>query len=169
MPTRVFGDDFEAGTDRESEQGDEGILVADAVHVVTGGLLYHGSGGFGGAEEGIQDVGVDLWRGIDFFGGAGADSAGVLGNEGTNKPLGDAARMDFVNRLGLAAFEGFRNGADDEFISAAEVIEALSDAPGTWFRLPVQLSGAESSGESGCAEIGSVQLRDQAGGPHSSG
>jgi hypothetical protein len=162
MPARMFCDDFEARANREPQQWDEGIFITNAVHVVVACLPDQRSGSFVTPKKSVQNNGFYLFGGFYLCRCPGTMSSRVGSNVRTDEPAAEPAESYFVDWSVLASFQGSRNCLQKDFISDAEVLQALTYTPYILPGLPVELGGAESSCNELGTSIGGVQFRDQA-------
>jgi hypothetical protein len=162
MAALMFRDDFQARTNPEPQQWDEGIPVANAIHIVIACSPGQLPGSLVTAKKSLQNDWFYLPGGFYFPGCPGTRSSRVWSNVGTNEPPAEPAESDFVDRAALAAFHGSGNCRQKDFIPHAEVLQALAYTPRTLPRLPVELNRAESLCNGLGAAIGSVQLGHQA-------
>ena len=131
MAARMFGDDFQARANREPQQWDEGIPVANAVHIVGACLPRQLSGGLVTAKKTIQNDGFYMLGGFYLLGCPSPRSSDVLRNVGTNEPAAEPAETDFLDLSVWLAFQGSGKLRQHDFIPSPEVIEALAYTPRT--------------------------------------
>jgi hypothetical protein len=150
MTTLMSCDDFKPCTNREPQQWDEGILVMNAVHVVVARLPDQRSGSFGTPKKSVQNDGFYSLAGLYLCRRPGTSSSRVGGNVRTDEPAAEPAESYFVDWSVLPSFQGSRNCRQKDFISDAEVFQALAYTPRILPGLPAESGGAESS----CKKLG---------------
>ena len=162
MPALVLRDNFQAGANRESHQRDEGILIANTVHIVVACAPDQLADSLVTAKKRLQNDGFYLLGRFYLFGGARTGSPRVRSNIGAYEPAAQPAQVDFFDGSVLAAFQRNRNRWQKDFIRDAEVLQALTYTPRTLAGLPVELNSTESFCQRFRAPISDVQFRDKA-------
>src|SRR5262245_8191903 len=105
----MFCDDVEACANREPQQWDEGIPVANAVHVAVAGLPDQRSGGFDTPKESVQNGGFDSLGWFYLCRCPSTSSSRVGSNVRTDEPAAEPAQSYFGDWSVLASFQGDRN------------------------------------------------------------
>ena len=162
MAARMFRDDFQTRANREPQQGNEGILVANVVYIVAACLPHQRSGGFGAPKKTLHNARFHLPGGFYLLGYLGALSSRVWSNVRANEPAAEPAESYFLDRSMWLAFQGCRKQRHQDFIPSPEVLEALSDTPRTLTGLPVELGGVQSCCHRLGTPIGGVQFTEKA-------
>src|SRR5215471_18409216 len=143
--------------------GMKGLFVTDAVHVIASGLPDQRSGSLVTAKESLQkDDGLYSFGGLYFLGCPGTHSSRVWGNEATNEAAVEPAECDVADWPARGALQGSSNCRHKDFISDAEVLQALADAPGAFAGLPIELHSVEPFCHRLGAGVGVIQFRNQA-------
>jgi len=127
----MFCDDFQARANREAQQWDEGIPVANAVHIVVARSPRQLSGSLVTAKKTLQNDGFYMLGGFYLLGCPSPRSTGVCSDVCTNEPPAEPAESDFVDWSVFAAFQGSRNCRQDSLIPQPEVLQALAYTPRT--------------------------------------
>jgi hypothetical protein len=89
----------------------------------------------------------------------------IWSNVPAYEPTAEPAKRDLVDWPVLASFQRSTQDRHENFISDAEVFQALPYAPSILPGLPVQLDGIESSRYNFSTPVGSVQFRNEPQGP----
>src|SRR5262245_9968532 len=116
----MFCDDFDARTNREPKQWDEGIFVTNAVHVVPARLPDQRSGSFSSPKKSVQNDWFYLLAWFNLCRSLGTSPFRVGCNIRPDEPATEPAERYFVNWSVLAPFQGSRNCRQKDFISDAE-------------------------------------------------
>ena len=161
MPARMFRDDFKARPNSEPEHWNEGIPITNPVHIIVARLFDQDSGSFGAPKETIQNTGIYLSDRRYFSRRSGASTSRIGSNERTDKPTAEPAKNYLVDWLMLPSFHGSTENRHEDFISDAQVLQALADAPGARIGLPVQLGRTQSSCNDFRTPVGAIQFRDE--------
>ena len=161
MPALVAARHLETRADRKPNHRHERIHEADAIDVVRARATNQIAHVLVAAQKRVQDGGLDsqtrsglLWRPSLFPLRGRID---VIADEPAAKPAG----MDVIDRTGRLTIERPRDRRQIRLVRDAEVIEALTDAPGVRRGLPVDLLGAESSGDIDGVPIVRGEFSDQ--------
>ncbi len=162
MTALMLRDDFQARANSKTQQRDERILESDAVHIVVACSPDQLSGRFVTPKKGVQDEGFYLPAGFYLLGCPGTGPTGVGSNVGANEPTAEPAETDFVDCSRSAAIQSSRNRGQVDFVSKAQMLQALAYTPRTLPRLPIELNSVESSRHTLAAAIGGIQLGDEA-------
>jgi len=105
MAALVLRNDLQTTPDCESQQGNEGVLEADAIHVVGTGLRYQLPHDLVTPKERFEDIQVDLFGRVDFLGRPSPRAPRIRCNVVSNEPAGEPAGSDFKNRRTLPPFQ----------------------------------------------------------------
>src|SRR5215813_12843873 len=97
MTTSVLGDNLQAYANCEPEQWNEGVFVANAVHVVVAGLPYQRSSGLGTAKKALQHNRFQMPGGFYFLRRPSTCSAWIWSNVRANEPFTEPAKSYLLN------------------------------------------------------------------------
>src|SRR5437899_3151680 len=129
MAALVSRDDFEPRSDGETQHGNKGVLESDSVHVVVAGATDKLSCGLVAGEEKIKNLRMDSSARRNLLGSTSPFGFGRWFDIVANEPPAKPARCDLLNRKERMSGQGFRYRWKIHFISGAEVLKTLPNAP----------------------------------------
>src|SRR5438105_15857724 len=97
MAALMAHDDFESCSDGETQHGDEGIPVSDAVYIVVTGATDELACGLVAGEEKIKNTRIDSGARRNLFGSTSPSGFGRWFDVVANEPPAEPARCDVLN------------------------------------------------------------------------
>jgi len=152
MTAFVAYNDLESCSHRESKPRYKRIPKANAVYVLGARAEDEFTASSVDRKESIENRKANMRRGPD-LGRSGSTLGGGRGlGKAANKPAREASGNNLLHRRIRLLFQGGGNRRHIGFVHDAEVFKALSHAPGTRRRLPIELF---------LGEVGNHRLRGQ--------
>src|SRR5258708_33250263 len=101
-------DDFQAGSDSETQHGNKGVLESDAVYVVVTGATDKLACGLVASQEKIKNMRIDSGARRNLLGSTSPHGLGRWFDIVANEPPAEPARCDVLNRKEWTSFQGSR-------------------------------------------------------------
>lgn len=162
MANLVFCHDFQAGANRKTQHWHERILESGAVHVITACARYQRSHSFITAKEGIQNEGFYLRARSDLFRCLSSPGIWSRADIILYEPAGKPAETDLMNLSVYSPVQRGGNWWQIDFVRYAEMLYALTNAPGILPGAPIELFRRKSFRDGLGAQISGVDFRDEA-------
>jgi hypothetical protein len=161
VPSLVPPYDFQACSDTEAQQRDEGIRKSNAIYVIGARPADEIACDIVAPEKQVENGGVDVRGRCDVSGRATPLATGRRLDIRADEPSAEPSGSDVLHWRWRSIVQPTRDRRQIDFVGQVEVLQALANAPDAFFRLPVKLLWTQPTCEVAGPSVGGIQFVDQ--------